>query len=74
MPWPIIHSVLASVSQLAIIPFQDLLALDKEHRMNTPGTIEGNWQWRFDWEELPLNLTERCHHLNNMYDRNSPTD
>ena len=74
MPWPIIQSALASVSQLAIIPFQDLLALDKEHRMNTPGTTEGNWQWRFDWEELPLNLTERCRHLNNMYDRNSSTD
>ena len=74
MPWPIIRSTLASVSQLAIIPFQDLLALDKEHRMNTPGTTEGNWQWRFDWEELPLNLTERCRHLNNMYDRNSSTD
>ena len=35
-----------------IIPIQDLLELDSESRMNAPGTIEGNWQWRFDWTDL----------------------
>ena len=35
-----------------IIPIQDLLELDSSSRMNTPGTIEGNWQWRFDWTDL----------------------
>jgi len=28
---------------------QDVLALGSEHRLNTPGTSEGNWQWRFGW-------------------------
>ena len=35
-----------------IIPIQDLLELDSSSRMNAPGTIEGNWQWRFDWTDL----------------------
>ena len=35
-----------------IIPIQDLLGLDSSSRMNAPGTIEGNWQWSFDWTDL----------------------
>ncbi|MBL4608074.1 MAG: 4-alpha-glucanotransferase [Pseudomonadales bacterium] len=71
MPWPIINSALASVSQLAIIPFQDLLELNEEHRMNTPGTTEGNWRWRFSWSDLPPELAKKCLHLNNLYGRNN---
>ena len=29
-----------------IIPLQDALLLDSQARMNTPGTTEGNWEWR----------------------------
>ena len=35
-----------------IIPIQDLLGLDSSSRMNAPGTIEGNWEWRFEWTDL----------------------
>jgi 4-alpha-glucanotransferase len=31
---------------------QDILGLDTHARMNTPGTIEGNWRWRMDWSQL----------------------
>jgi 4-alpha-glucanotransferase len=27
-------------------PFQDLLNLGKEARMNVPGQAAGNWRWR----------------------------
>ena len=37
---------------MAIIPMQDILGLDAAHRMNTPGSIVGNWQWRFTWDML----------------------
>src|SRR5690606_9615606 len=47
MPWPLIRSALASPARWAIVPLQDLLTLDADHRMNTPGTTEGNWRWRF---------------------------
>jgi 4-alpha-glucanotransferase len=36
----------SSVAALAIAPFQDLLNLGSEARMNLPGTAEGNWRWR----------------------------
>ena len=33
-------------TQHVIIPFQDCLNLDTEARINTPGTLRNNWQWR----------------------------
>lgn len=52
MPQDLIQVALSSIAYLAIIPMQDLLALNGEHRMNTPGTCAGNWHWRFDWTQL----------------------
>ena len=45
----LIEAAWASVAQKAIIPLQDLLKLDSEARMNTPGTVGDNWNWRFNW-------------------------
>ena len=52
MPWPLIHWAMLSTARLAVVPMQDLLGLNGEHRMNLPGSVEGNWTWRFRWEEL----------------------
>ncbi len=52
MPQALVALTLASKANLAIIPMQDILGLDAEHRMNTPGTVNGNWQWRFSWNML----------------------
>lgn len=57
MPQMLVRQAMASVANTAIIPWQDLLGLDGAHRMNTPGTREGNWQWRFRWEQVPAELT-----------------
>lgn len=69
MPWPLIRAALASVAQCSVIPFQDFLALGSEHRMNQPGTTEGNWQWRFDWDWVDPNLAPFVRHLNDLYGR-----
>ena len=69
MPWPLIRSVLASVACLAIIPMQDLLSLDAQHRMNTPGTTEDNWRWRFSWDQLDEELAPRVQKLVHQYGR-----
>ncbi len=69
MPWPLIRAALASVAQLAVIPMQDILMLGSEARMNTPGTIEGNWRWRFSWDQVTPDLSERLRHLNRLYNR-----
>ena len=45
-----------SVADTAIIPFQDILKLGNEARMNLPGTAFGNWEWRFSWDMLPQDL------------------
>lgn len=59
----LIDTSFASDAQLAIVPLQDFLQLDSTARMNIPGTVDGNWQWQFKWdqisEDLALNLRER---------------
>lgn len=45
--WEYMALVSGSGARWAIFPLQDILCLDQEARMNTPGTVEGNWQWRF---------------------------
>ncbi len=69
MPWPMIWNVLASSSDLAILPMQDLLGLGREHRMNTPGTTEGNWGWRFNWSQVGSDLASSLRHSIAMYGR-----
>jgi 4-alpha-glucanotransferase len=48
----LIRVAMESVAETAIIPMQDLLAFGSEHRMNYPGRAEGNWVWRFAWEQI----------------------
>lgn len=69
MPWPLITAAYQSVARLAVVPMQDLLGLGSDHRMNTPGTETGNWQWRFDWEQLPAGLGIRLRRLAEIYGR-----
>ena len=69
MPWPLIRLALASVARLAVLPMQDVLGLGSEARMNTPGTTEGNWGWRFAWSEVPAELAPRLRRLIELYGR-----
>jgi len=69
MPWPLIRSAMASCARFAILPMQDLLALDGQHRMNLPGTVEGNWSWRFSWDQVEPDLAARLHRRVSMYGR-----
>ncbi|HEX7236348.1 MAG TPA: 4-alpha-glucanotransferase [Gammaproteobacteria bacterium] len=52
----LIHAAYESNAALAILPMQDLLARDSGARMNTPGTVVGNWRWRFAWPDVPESL------------------
>ncbi|HUP32928.1 MAG TPA: 4-alpha-glucanotransferase [Gaiellaceae bacterium] len=51
-PWELIALALSSRPALAMIPAQDVLGLGSEARMNTPGTVEGNWRWRLEPGQL----------------------
>ncbi len=50
--WELIKLAFASVANLAIIPVQDCLGLDESARMNHPGRIKDNWQWRLNPGQL----------------------
>jgi 4-alpha-glucanotransferase len=70
--WPLIQAAYASVSRLAVISLQDLLDLPGTARMNRPGTVTGNWQWRFTaamLDELRESKGERLRHWRVLYDR-----
>ena len=69
MPWPLVITALRSVCPTAILPMQDILGLEGSHRMNTPGTTEGNWHWRFDWEWIAPDLPQKLRRLNEIYAR-----
>lgn len=44
--WELIRLAMMSVAHTAILPMQDIIGLDEEARMNTPGKASGNWSWR----------------------------
>ncbi|MGC9349688.1 MAG: 4-alpha-glucanotransferase [Anaerolineae bacterium] len=45
--WALIRMAYRAVSDLAVVPLQDVMGLGTEARMNTPGKFGGNWTWRF---------------------------
>jgi 4-alpha-glucanotransferase len=57
------------VAKLVMIPMQDILSLDGSHRMNLPGTVKGNWEWRFSWSQLLPEHVEQLRHLSRFYGR-----
>jgi len=70
MPWTLIRAALASISNLSIIPMQDLLELDAEGRFNTPGTLKHNWSWRMDAiPEADFHGWQYSKKLNQLYRR-----
>ncbi|MGR8931589.1 MAG: 4-alpha-glucanotransferase [Gammaproteobacteria bacterium] len=71
MPDALIYAILVSVANLAVIPMQDVLKLGGADRMNTPGTTEGNWGWRFNWEQVTRDKFDYIAHLIRMFDRYS---
>jgi 4-alpha-glucanotransferase len=57
--WGLIALALASRASLAMIPAQDVLGLGSDDRMNRPGEVEGNWQWRLRKGQLTDDLAAR---------------
>lgn len=69
MPEALVRAALASVGALAVIPIQDVLGLDSSGRLNTPGTVLGNWSWRLGDGVLTAPLASRYRELNRVYGR-----
>jgi len=61
--WGMIRLAMESRAKFAVVPLQDVLGLGSEGRMNTPGTTEGNWAWRFREDDLIDEPARRLHEL-----------
>jgi 4-alpha-glucanotransferase len=69
MPGLLMRAALASVARLAVIPLQDVLGLDGAHRMNVPGVAEGNWNWRFHWDQVQDEQVQQLRDWIQLYGR-----
>jgi 4-alpha-glucanotransferase len=67
--WDLIHAASQSVADIAIHTMQDVLGLDSGHRMNLPGKPEGNWEWRFTWEQVTKSDAEKLCEISALYGR-----
>jgi len=72
MPWPMIRLALDSTAELAVISMQDLLSLDSHARLNTPGTVRGNWKWRLKKNQASPQIWARVRELNQLSGRANP--
>ena len=59
MPWESVASklvryVYGSRASMAIVPLADIIGVDDDARLNTPGTVGSpNWEWRIpDWTDV----------------------
>lgn len=67
--WVFIRAILASVANIAIIPLQDVLGLGSEARMNLPGTLSGNWKWRYRAGSLTREIATKLKEMSRNYER-----
>lgn len=58
-----------SAAETAIIPLQDILGLNADARMNTPGIPRGNWRWMANAKHLQSKNFKRLKDLNIKYNR-----
>ncbi len=59
LPWQGLKSLMKSRARFVVTPVQDLLGLDANARMNTPGTTYDNWNWRLEDGLLTAELAGR---------------
>lgn len=63
----LVEAAQQSKAAVCVIPVQDYLRLGSEHRINIPGTSEGNWGWRL----TPGSCTEElAQHVRDVTVRN----
>ena len=67
--WGILRGGMSSVARLFVTQMQDYLELDNSARMNTPGSPEGNWQWRIKVGQTTPSLAAKIAHMTNLYNR-----
>lgn len=67
--WDMMRSLADSLANTVIFPLQDIMGLGSDQRMNFPGQAEGNWEWRFQWNQLSESHTNRLGEITLNSDR-----
>lgn len=67
--WDLVRAIWSSVAVLAVAPMQDILGLGPEGRMNYPGRLEGNWEWRMRETDLTEALAINMRKLGELFGR-----
>ncbi len=67
--WEFIRLAMGSVANIVIFPLQDVLDLPETDRMNLPGTVINNWQWRLKPEQLIAPATDKLLDMTTRYAR-----
>ena len=67
--WGYIRGGMASKADLFIAQMQDFLGFGNEARINVPGTVGGNWEWRMSGGLLTAELAEKIRKITKMYGR-----
>ncbi|MCF2665295.1 4-alpha-glucanotransferase [Oscillibacter valericigenes] len=67
--WGMIRGGMSSVADLFVVQMQDYLGLGAKSRMNTPGILGGNWQWRMKQGQIDQTLTEKIAETARIYGR-----
>ena len=64
-----IRTGMATASRLFVMQMQDILELGEESRINTPGVLGGNWQWRMAAGADDAKLARKLRKLTETYRR-----
>ncbi|MCR5009729.1 MAG: 4-alpha-glucanotransferase [Clostridia bacterium] len=67
--WGLIRAGMSSPARLFVAQMQDYLGLGAEGRINRPGTVGGNWEWRMTEEQLKDAPVKRIKEITKRYKR-----
>ena len=67
--WGILRGGMSSVADLFVAQMQDYLGLGAGSRMNVPGILGGNWQWRMKQGQLNAAFSEKLAEMARIYGR-----
>jgi len=67
--WELIEVVYKTNANFVIVPLQDILCLDNQARMNYPGTVGGNWVWRYKKGDIKEEMEKNLALLARKYER-----
>lgn len=67
--WDLIKLAFSTTADVVIIPFQDLMNLNSNYRMNTPGVSTGNWKVRYKSDMLKKEISDGLKYLCKLFNR-----